>query len=231
MLPIPLNLTAAPGSSLNAAYPAYSAHPSGALVPRRTPDAPSLKKLVLTRPEDYSSASVVPPVAVSRGRPSAPDLSVPVSTLLTSSMSFGQLYMFPAEETLHAMAPADRRAVRNFIIGQKGVAQIRFLEPVNLADIDIDRIFGHLVQFSDGEAALYPDPTIPKPPPGHGLNVSAEVRIERVWTLSRGSREPILDPASEKVLLFTEKLRATAGTQFVSYDPGSGTWVFTVAHF
>ncbi len=59
----------------------------------------------------------------------------------------------------------------------------------------------------------------------------AEVRLERIWTFSRGSRESIIDSTSEKVQLFIEKLKETEGTKFVSYDAGTGTWTFTVGKF
>lgn len=215
----------------------------------------SLKKLIVADLEDFkekalgdasstsASASTVPLTggafakaaastdSIATGNDKKSAATAAAESLLTANLSFGQLYMFPSEAALKQMNLAERTHVRNFVIGQKGVGQIRFLAPVDLSDCDADRIFGNLVQFVDGEAILYPDPSIPKPPPGKGLNVPAEVRLERIWTFSRGSREPIIDPASEKVQLFIEKLKQTEGTNFVSYDAGNGTWVFTVEKF
>lgn len=212
------------------------------LVPRKLTSSTataSLKKLIVADLHDFNSGDAGKAAAVvEEKRHVSTTTFTPLKsstvgdfTILTANLAFGQLFMFPSEVSLHKMSPAERSCVRNFVIGQKGVGQIRFLTAVDLSDVDPDCIFGGMVQFTDGEAVLYPDASIPKPPPGKGLNVPAEVRLERVWTFNRGSREPIIDAASEKVQMFVEKLKATPGTNFVDYDAGTGTWIFTVDHF
>lgn len=213
------------------------------LVPRKLTSSAttaSLKKLIVADLDDFASNNndTTEKAAIEEKRPLTTTTFTPLksstvgdSSILTANLAFGQLYMFPSEVSLHKMSPAERCCVRNFVIGKKGVGQIRFLTAVDLSDVDPDCIFGGMVQFTDGEAILYPDASIPKPAPGKGLNVPAEVRLERVWTFNRGSREPIIDAASEKVQLFVEKLKATPGTNFVDYEAGTGTWIFTVDHF
>lgn len=153
------------------------------------------------------------------------------SNILTDSMPFGHQFTFPPIKVLMGMSANERSEIKNFVIGQKGIGEIRFLLPVDLSEIEPENIFGHLIEFCDGEAVLYPDLSIPIPDPGKGLNVPAQVRLERIWTLSKNSRDPITDPRSEKVALFTQKLKETEGTHFVSYEPATGTWIFTVDHF
>lgn len=237
--PVPFNLPTSAASS------AEAQGSTGGLVPRKNNlNVNSLKKLIVADLDDFKEPSgkkneslFTPSSSLSATSTSAAlnatsnPLTSASSSLLTANLSFGQLYMFPSEASLKEMSVAERTHIRNFVIGQKGVGQIRFLAPVDLSACDVDCIFGNLVQFVDGEAVLYPDPSIPKPPPGKGLNVPAEVRLERIWTFSRGSREPIIDPSSEKVQLFIEKLKETEGTNFVSYDAGTGTWTFKVEQF
>ena len=208
-----------------------------------TGSIPNIKKLVIPDFNDVYEPPSTPSTNYQASFPSALSPSItatgatyhhPASTpaassnILTDSMAFGQQYTFPPLKILKTM---DRREIKNFVIGQKGIGEVRFLVPVNLSEIDPDQLFGHYIEFCDCEAVMYPDPSIPKPEPGHGLNLPAQVRLERVWTMSKGSRDPIVDPQSEKVIHFIQKLKETDGTNFISYEPSTGTWTFTVDNF
>ena len=195
---------------------------------------PNIKKLVIP---DFNEISETPSTPSTSSHPyhtaSVPSYTPTSATsaasnILTDSMSFGQQYTFPPLKTLKTM---DRREIKNFVIGQKGVGEVRFLVPVDLSEIDPELLFGHYIEFCEGEAVLYPDPSIPKPEPGCGLNLPAQVRLERIWTMSKGSRDPIVDPQSEKVVHFIQKLKEAEGTNFISYDPSTGAWTFTVDNF
>lgn len=207
---------------------------STTLVPRKMigNSVPNIKKLVIP---DFNEPSheTVSSAQVSYIAPSTPSSSLSNNTgnILTDSMTFGQQYTFPPIKILKTLSVQERKEIKNFVIGQKGIGEIRFLVPVDLSEIDVESIFGHLIEFCEGEAVLYPDPSIPKPEPGQGLNLPAQVRLERIWTMSKGSRDPIVDPENEKVILFTQKLKETEGTNLISYNPSTGTWTFTVDHF
>jgi len=225
--PIPFgNLNNGNGSSNTAATG------TTVLVPRKLAGSLNVKKLVIPEfndnfnhePSEYSTIANTTTSSYN----ATPSTN---SNILTDSMPFGHQFTFPPIKVLASMTPQERSEIKNFVIGQKGIGEIRFLLPVDLSDCDFENFFGHLIDFCDGEAVLYPDPSIPKPEPGKGLNVPAQVRLERIWTLSKGSRDPITDPRSEKVALFTQKLQETEGTHFVSYEPSTGTWIFTVDHF
>lgn len=227
--PIPLNFGIDSAANMN------SNTTTATLIPRKLAGVtPNIKKLVIP---DFNDSSFEEPSIVKNNENKSGQTNFNSSAspdnqnILTSSLSFGQQYTFPPVKILKSLSPLELKTVKNFVVGQKGVGEIRFLVPVDLSAVDLDAIFGHLVEFCEGEAVLYPDPNIPKPGPGEGLNLPAQVRLERIWTLSRASRDPIIDPQNEKVILFTQKLRETEGTNFVSYDPANGTWIFTVDHF
>jgi nuclear pore complex protein Nup98-Nup96 len=231
--PIPINFGTGPslGSSTG----------STVLVPRKMVgnSLVNMKKLVIpdfNESHEVTSTNVLNAQAsFSTPAPSTPSISnsstSTTGNILTDSMAFGQQYTFPPIKILKSLPALERKEIKNFVIGQKGIGEIRFLVPVDLSEIDVERIFGHLIEFCEGEAVLYPDPSIPKPEPGQGLNLPAQVRLERIWTMSKGSRDPIVDPENEKVILFTQKLKEAEGTNFISYNPSTGNWTFTVDHF
>ena len=242
--PIPINFGTGPLSSTTTTVTATNA--ATTLVPRKMMNGsiPNIKKLVVP---DFNNINDQPSTPGTKDKESKesytpytsnftpytssttyPSISTPSNSILTDSMQFGQQYTFPP---LKILKTTDRRSIKNFVIGQKGVGEVRFLAPVDLSEIDPDQLFGHYIEFSDCEAVMYPDPSIPKPEPGHGLNLPAQVRLERVWTMSKGSRDPIVDPQSEKVIHFIQKLKETEGTNFISYEPSTGTWTFTVDNF
>jgi hypothetical protein len=114
---------------------------------------------------------------------------------------------------------ASTTSVPNFIVGRKGYGTISFKSPVDLTNITSLTILREIVQITPSKATIYPDDT-KKPPLGKGLNVPAEITLENVRA-----------PPDTKGDEYIEELRAMPETNFVSYDVGTGLWVFTVEHF
>ena len=78
---------------------------------------------------------------------------------------------------------------------------------------------------------MYPDDN-KKPPVGEGINVPAEIRLERVWPIDKATKDPIKVPAKIRALKYEEKLKRSCqrlGAEFVSYDENTGMWVFRVS--
>lgn len=240
------------GRDISGPVPVFSI-PSGSaamgastvLVPRKVASASSsLKKLIVTDLEGAKAMLPTPfaphsalatPSAVRTAPPSTPVKSNFLSTAATPSLVLGSLrigdtYTLPPLEVLRQSEPSALKRVSNFVVGQKGFGQIRFLAPVDLTGIDLDRLFDGIVQFGEGEAVLYADPECaPKAEAGEGLNVPAEIRIERVW--AHPNARPGSEISPDRVRAITDKLRAQPGTHFVDYDAGNGVWTFTVDHF
>ena len=66
---------------------------------------------------------------------------------------------------------AQLSAVQNFTIGERGVGQVRFLQPVDLTKVSLNDIFDRIVVFEPRLITLYPDDEFAegeKPPIGSG---------------------------------------------------------------
>ena len=109
-------------------------------------------------------------------------------------------------------------SVPNFVIARKGYGSISFKSPVDLSRITSLSVLREIVDIERGRVTVYPDES-KHAPPGTGLNVPAEVTMEN------------LRPSVAEVEKFTEELRSKPNTEFVSYNPESGVWVFNVQHF
>ncbi|SPO26226.1 related to Nucleoporin nup189 (SonB) [Ustilago trichophora] len=174
------------------------------------------------------------------------------STSATTNGSTGKVGEYYTEPSLAALRTANYNelaAVHNFIVGRKGVGQIEFLEPVDLTSIgDLNDIVGGIVQIRLKEVVVYPeeddyDPRNPKDgakrnfipgikaKQGTGLNVPARVSLEACWPTDRATREPIKDAEHPRVKQMINKLKNKPETEFVDFEPESGTWTFKVKHF
>ncbi|KAJ1020735.1 hypothetical protein NDA16_004127 [Ustilago loliicola] len=161
----------------------------------------------------------------------------------------GEYYTEPSLSALRTANYNELAAVHNFIVGRKGVGQIEFLEPVDLTSIgDLNDIVGGIVQIRLKEVVVYPeeddyDPRNPKDgakrnfvpgikaKQGTGLNVPARVSLEACWPTDRATREPIKDAEHPRVKQMINKLKNKPETEFVDFEPESGTWTFKVKHF
>ncbi|CAG7717020.1 unnamed protein product [Allacma fusca] len=139
-------------------------------------------------------------------------------------------YISPDIKELDLLTDAQENCfVRGFIVGRHNYGEIRFLDVVNVGNLDIDET----VLFRHKEVVVYPDDNN-KPPVGEGINVPAEIRLERVWPIDKATKDPIKVPAKVKALKYEEKLKKSCerlGAEFISYDEQTGRWVFKVSHF
>ena len=167
----------------------------------------------------------------------------------SASGKLGEYYTEPSLAALRTANYNELAAVHNFIVGRKGVGQIEFLEPVDLTSIgDLNDLVGGIVQIRLKEVVVYPeeddyDPRNPKDgakrgfvpgikaKQGTGLNVPARVSLEACWPNDRATREPIKDAEHPRVKQMVNKLKNKPETEFVDFEPESGTWTFKVKHF
>ena len=188
---------------------------TGSIVPA-TRKVSDIKKLVITQalqPEEELHGRVEPEEA----------------------LKIGDFYMEPSESVLRKMSQSQLKSIEGFTIGQKGLGEIRFIKPVDLNDVDLDRIFIDIVKFEPKQVVVYPETEegkgVAKPPPGQGLNQPAIVKLERCWPTARGTRTPITDPASERMKHHIDRLKNVPDTHLLSFDHISGIWEFRVDHF
>ncbi|PWN50551.1 hypothetical protein IE53DRAFT_362282 [Violaceomyces palustris] len=161
----------------------------------------------------------------------------------------GEYYLEPSLDALRTARYEELAAVDGFIVGRQGVGKVEFLEPVDLTTLpDLTDIAGGVVQLRLKECFVYPEEEDydPRNPPdgakrgyipvlkaeqGQGLNMPARVSLEQCWPLDRATREPLKDPNHPRVKQHINKLKNKAETEFVDYDPETGTWTFKVKHF
>ncbi|KAB0791096.1 hypothetical protein PPYR_02896 [Photinus pyralis] len=103
-------------------------------------------------------------------------------------------------------------SVTGFVIGRVGYGRIRFLDAVDVADLNLDRI----VSLELGEVALYDDEESP-PVIGEGLNRRACVELDRLWPRD-GER---------RLRSLSEQQNVT----FLDYRHETGTLSIAVEHF
>jgi len=168
-------------------------------------------------------------------------------------------YTKPPLAELQSLDEAALSHVSNFVLGRRHIAEIRFLEPVDLRYANLDQI----VQIEPRTIILYPtrdtDAMPPKgtrttaqqqqqqqqqqqpsrsdrwsglPPPGQGLNRRALLRFEQVFRMDKRTGKPTNDP--QAIERFRQRLQEYAeqqGARFVSYDAETGTWELLVEQF
>ncbi|KAL1999630.1 hypothetical protein VTN02DRAFT_4254 [Thermoascus thermophilus] len=142
----------------------------------------------------------------------------------------GEYWMKPSRAELKEMSRDQLKHVVGFTVGRKSCGQVTFDEPVDLTTVDLDQIFGGLVEITMRSITVYPDDAT-KPPMGKGLNVPSTLRIENSWPRGRDrkSTTPITSgPLFDKHI---DRLKKVTDTEFISYDKDTGTWVFKVPHF
>ncbi|WFD42044.1 hypothetical protein MPSI1_000681 [Malassezia psittaci] len=190
-------------------------------------------------------------LSVSRDLPRITKTAVqtPPSPPAPEPASTGDYVLSPALHELREMSYDQLNALHPFSVSRIGFGKVAFLEPVDLATLpDLAFIGGGVVQLRAKECFVYPQEEdlessypldglkpgyipVPKAPLGHGLNVPAEVSLQQCWPLDRATREPLTDPSHVRVKQHINKLRNKKNTEFVSYDPETGTWTFIVQHF
>ncbi|SNX84755.1 related to Nucleoporin nup189 (SonB) [Melanopsichium pennsylvanicum] len=200
------------------------------------------------------SAAVAKAGVPRQGRDLESSFAAPSTTFTSaatngSSGKAGEYYTEPSLSALCTANYNELAAVHNFIVGRKGVGQIEFLEPVDLTSFgDLNDIIGGIVQIRLKEVVVYPeeddyDPRNPKDgakrnfvpgikaKQGTGLNVPARVSLEACWPTDRATREPIKDAENPRIKQMINKLKNKPETEFIDFEPESGTWTFKVKHF
>ncbi|CAM1502037.1 Fc.00g040210.m01.CDS01 [Cosmosporella sp. VM-42] len=140
----------------------------------------------------------------------------------------GTYWMQPSIEELQNMNRIQRQKVPDFTVGRVNVGHITFKVPVDLSNIDLDKIFGGIVILDPRSATVYPV-SASKPPVGKGLNVPARISLEQSWP--RGSRDKRPTSDIKRFNKHVERLKRIENTTFENYDKDTGVWVFSVEHF
>ncbi|PYH45274.1 uncharacterized protein BP01DRAFT_365748 [Aspergillus saccharolyticus JOP 1030-1] len=142
----------------------------------------------------------------------------------------GEYYMRPTRAELSRMSREQLKKVEGFTVGRENCGEVTFDKPVDLTTIDLDNIFGGLVDIDVRKITVYPDETI-KPPRGKGLNVPSILRIENSWPRGRDKKSP--SPLTSGPLFdkHIDRLVKVHNTEFIDYEAETGTWVFKVPHF
>jgi nuclear pore complex protein Nup98-Nup96 len=138
----------------------------------------------------------------------------------------GAYWSSPSLSQLKTMSKQQLKSVPNFTVGRQGVGHINFNmgKPVDLSEVDLDKIYGDIVNLKPRNATVYGAEcsALPKPLLGNALNRPSEIVLGNSWPRNR---------AGKKDVKHLERLRRVEGTSFLGYDPSNGEWNFTVPHF
>ena len=158
-------------------------------------------------------------------------LSLPGSSSISSSSSKAGLaprltkpgyVCSPSIEELRQLLDEELRSV-TFSVKVRGVAKIRWLEPVDLRGLDLDRILDigkeNDIPYVDVCCDYGLDGVME---PNTGLNKKAQITFYKVLN----KNEP-----TEDMTEFIRERTEQMGAEFVSYNPKSGKWVIRVSHF
>jgi len=138
------------------------------------------------------------------------------------SCASGSYELSPSLKTLSQMTDSNLAKVKNFRINNKHVGSIEFLEPVDLRNVEIDKI----VTFNKDTRSmqLYDNESLPNY--GEGLNVRAQITLLNIYPKHKDN--------PKKVERYCEKLKEhcqKADQEFINYSVDSGRWKFIVKHF
>ncbi|KAF1946052.1 hypothetical protein EJ02DRAFT_336826 [Clathrospora elynae] len=155
-----------------------------------------------------------------------PKSSSSVNSQLGQELQAGSYWCSPTLEQLKKMSKRELKSVPKFVVGRQNVGQINFHhgEPVDLSEVDLDRLFDDIVQLNVRNATVY-GPTctcLPKPPLGTALNQPSEIVLAQSKPRNK---------AGKKDTKHLERLKRVAGTQFIKYNQMNGEWTFAVPHF
>jgi nuclear pore complex protein Nup98-Nup96 len=138
----------------------------------------------------------------------------------------GEYWSSPPLDQLRKMSKQQLKSVSDFIVGRHNIGQIKFNhgKPVDLSEVDLDKLFGDIVQLNARNATVYGESCtcLPKPPLGTALNQPSEIVLGNSWPRNR---------AGKKDVKHLERLKRVAGTTFIKYNQSTGEWTFSVPHF
>ncbi|KAI5206092.1 hypothetical protein E4T39_02718 [Aureobasidium subglaciale] len=141
----------------------------------------------------------------------------------------GEYWMTPSMDDLRNMSRQQLKSVSGFTVGRYGVGKIEF-DPVDLSQVALDDIVDGIVKLNVRSATVYTT-GVNTPPMGQGLNVPSTITLENSWPRAQGGRLPVHERKGNRFDKHIERLRRVADTEFISYDPETGVWVFRVLHF
>ncbi|GIL58245.1 hypothetical protein Vafri_13308 [Volvox africanus] len=127
---------------------------------------------------------------------------------------------------LHRQNPENLAAVSNFTVTREGVGKIRWVAPVDVRALTLEKI----VSITYGQVAVYDDNV--KPPMGEGLNKPAEITLYGIYRKDKETGAYIKEGPRGQA--YEKKLRqvcASTGAKFLSYKLDGGVWKFEVEHF
>ncbi|KAF2744617.1 hypothetical protein M011DRAFT_407995, partial [Sporormia fimetaria CBS 119925] len=137
----------------------------------------------------------------------------------------GEYYSIPRLDELRRMSRSELTRVEDFTVGRQNIGKIEFNpgNTVDLSSVDLDKVFGDIVQLNMRNATVYGESTtVTKPARGAGLNVPSRITLENSWPRHR---------AGKKDQKHVERLKRVSGTEFIDYSPQKGEWIFSVPHF
>lgn len=138
----------------------------------------------------------------------------------------GSYWSSPTLDQLRNMSKQELKNVSNFVVGRHNIGQITFNmgKPVDLSEVDLNKIYGDIVNLKVRNATVYGADcsALPKPPLGTALNRPSEITLGQSWPRNR---------AGKKDLKHLERLKRVEGTTFLKYNQATGEWTFTVPHF
>ncbi|KAJ3223087.1 hypothetical protein HDU81_009433 [Chytriomyces hyalinus] len=144
----------------------------------------------------------------------------------------------PSYEELLQMSDAELTQVEGYTVSLPNIGRVKFLQPVNLLQASptgtragIQDIPGTVVILKHKVIEVYPEGCDVKHPVGMGVNVPAEVYLERCWPVDKRSGEIITDETDPRFDRHFKKLEGIEGTKLLGYNKTSGTWRFKVDHF
>lgn len=124
--------------------------------------------------------------------------------------------------------PSSLSRVPDFTVGREGMGSVRWLDPVDIRGVDLDRA----IDFKPRAVEVYMRHPDAKPPEGKGLNRPAEVELLGIFKKDKTTGEPVEGAdARARFKAYLQKKTAQMGAEFVSYDPENGSWRFRVPHF
>ncbi|KAI9138001.1 nuclear protein 96-domain-containing protein [Paraphysoderma sedebokerense] len=147
-----------------------------------------------------------------------------------SSVSNGYV-LSPSLDVLRTMSRSQLSAITDFKVACSGIGQVQFLQPVDLTTVPSPSMIpGNIVKFQPKVCDVYPDDNN-KPPVGQGLNVPAIITLYNCFAIDRSTGEKVTDPGESVVQRHLMRLKRIPDTEFVDFEPETGTWTFRVAHF
>lgn len=184
--------------------------------------APDASAPSLHTPDSPSPLPALPSTVLDPSRMLSLPKSADPKVGLTPRLTKPGYVCSPSMEKLAQLLDEELRSVK-FSVKVPGVAKIRWLEPVDLRGLDLDKILDIGVENDMPYVEVCCDHGLDGVmKPNTGLNKKAQITFYKVLN----KNEPTED-MTDVIIARTKQM----GAEFVSYDPKSGKWVIRVNHF